>query len=243
MKHKFSLMLIILLIMVVMPQPVTASPSGAWAPTGSMTIPRLLHTATLLPDARVLVTGGVTAGGRTTAITELYDATSGIWSSTNSMMTPRSQHTASLLSTGKVLITGGSFQGTSLSSAEIFGPATGMWSSVSDMKHRRSSHVATLLSDGRVLITGGVAGDHSAPVENSAEIYDPQTNTWSATDHMAIARYNHQATLLMDGRVLVTGGFNISAFHVPMKSTEIYDPNTGEWSNATSMLTPRATHL
>ena len=243
MKHKLSLLLLILLIMVVMSRPVKASPSGTWAPTGSMTIPRLLHTATLLPDTRVLVAGGVTVSGRITAATELYNATSGIWSSTNSMITPRSQHTATLMLDGRVIISGGSFQGTSLSTAEIFDPATDTWISISSMQYRRSNHIATLLPDGRVLVTGGVGGNKSTPVENSAEIYDPQTDTWSTTDHMSNARYNHQATLLMDGKVLVTGGFNVSAFHVALKTVEIYDPVLHKWTNALNMSTPRATHL
>ena len=246
MKNEFPLVFASLLVVsttLAMIDPPPASPSGTWNPTGSMTIPRLLHTATLLPDGRVLVTGGVTAGGSTTATAELYDASQGTWSTTASMGAPRAQHTATSLPNGKVLVAGGSFRGASLSTAEIFDPATGTWTSTGSMTSQRSSHVATLLSDGSVLVTGGVGGNNGAPVENSAEIFDPQTGAWSIAEHMANARYNHEATLLVDGRVLVTGGFNISAFHVPMKTTEVYDPRTGKWSNTANMLTPRATHL
>ena len=74
-----------------------ASSSSTWSPTGNMTIARALHTATLLLDGRVLVTGGLTAGGGATATCELYDAFSGSWTFTASMLTPRSRHTASLM--------------------------------------------------------------------------------------------------------------------------------------------------
>lgn len=248
MRHRYLLILMSLFIVLSMLYTITDSvqalPSGTWTPTGTMTVQRLLHTATLLPDGRVLVAGGViSAGGRITAAAELYDPALGTWTATADMTTPRSQHMATLLSDGNVLVTGGSFRGASLSTAEIFHPATGTWTSTGSMSFARNNHVATLLLDGRVLVTGGVGSNSGLPVENSAEVYDPQTGRWSTIDHMANARYNHQSTLLPDGRVLVTGGFNVSAFHVPLKTTEIYDPATGTWKNAAAMSTSRATHL
>ena len=196
MKIKFRLIfasLLVILTTLATVQPVQASPSRTWSQTGGMTIPRLSHTAILLLDSRVLVAGGITTGGTSTATAELYAASQGVWSATNSMGTPRSQHMATLLPNGKVLITGGSFRGVSLATSEVFDPVTDTWSSTSSMNSPRSNHMATLLSDGRVLVTGGVGSNNSAPVENSAEIYDPQTGTWSTTQHMVNARYNHQA--------------------------------------------------
>src|SRR5262245_49635007 len=39
-----------------------------------------------------------------------------------------------------------------------------------------------------------------------AEVYEPGTNTWSEVAFMTSPRSGHTATLLSDGRVLVTGG-------------------------------------
>src|SRR5262249_48717826 len=74
-----------------------------------------------------------------------------------------------------------------------------------DLIMPRYYHTATLLQDGRVLVAGGVI-DGSAYVTNTAEIYDPATNAWSATGSMNVARGFHSAVLLPDGKVLVTGG-------------------------------------
>ena len=201
-----------LLVLLVILLPFTAaqaSTPGTWSATGSIAIPRARHTATLLSDGRVLVTGGLDAGG-TTATSEIYDVSSGTWSFTGSMLLARSRHTATLLTNGKVLVVGGRLtnQGPTLATAELYDPNTGTWSPTGSMANPRDNYVATLLSDGRVLVTGGVSGDDKGPiVTKSAEIYDPLTGSWTTIDHMASARYSHQATLLADGRVLVTGGF------------------------------------
>jgi Kelch motif len=216
---------------------------GAWSVTGSMAVARTQHAAVRLADGRVLATGGVTATA-TTGTAEVFDPAAGTWSLTGSLITPRSRHTATLLADGRVLVTGGRFRGASLASAEIYDADAGMWLAVAAMHAARDNHAATLLADGRVLVTGGVSGgDGGSPVEKSAEIFDPATDTWTAADHMSIARYNQQATLLADGRVLVTGGFNVSIFHIPIRDAEIYDPAADRWSQARNMDTPRATHV
>src|SRR5215831_18356796 len=76
------------------------------------------------------------------------------------------------------------------------------WSPAATMNVSRYSHTATLLNDGTVLVAGGRRGG----AIDSAEIYDPTTDTWSMTSNMHAPRYAHTATLLCDGRVLVTGG-------------------------------------
>ena len=219
------------------------APPESWTPTGSMTVARAQHAAARLADGRVLVTGGVTATA-TTASSETFDPASETWASVGDLITPRSRHTATLLLDNRVLVAGGRFRNASLASTEICDPASGVWSASAQMQAPRDNHSATLLADGRVLVTGGVSGgDAGGPVEKSAEIFDPATNTWTVADHMSIARYNHQATLLPDGRVLVTGGFNISIFHIPIRDAEIYDPAADRWVQVPNMATPRATHL
>src|SRR3954453_21229573 len=54
---------------------------------------------------------------------------------------------------------------------------------------------------------------------------------WSGADSLSSGRYNHTATLLNDGRVLVAGGNNSR----PLDSARLYDPATGRWSSAAPM--------
>src|SRR5262245_41328019 len=237
MKH---LVLVTLLIVGLVAEPAALA---SWTATGSLSVARTQHAAVRLADGRVLATGGITATA-TTSTAEIFDSAAGTWSPAASMVMPRSRHTATLLPDNRVLVTGGRLAGASLASAEIYDPAAGTWSLVAAMHSVRDSHTATLLDNGRVLVTGGVSGgDGGSPVEKSAEIYDPAGDTWTIADHMFAARYNQQATRLSDGRVLVTGGFNISISHIPSRDAEIYDPAADRWSQARNMGTPRATHV
>jgi hypothetical protein len=103
------------------------------------------------------------------------------------------------------------------------------------MADGRLYHTATLLSDGRVLVAGGCPNGPAYVVGNflaSAEIYDPKTGKFTATGSMAGGRTYQQATLLADGRVLVTAGEGDNQIVAPLASAEIYDPKTGTFSPA-----------
>ncbi len=72
-----------------------------------------------------------------------------------------------------------------------------------------------MMEDGQVLIAGG----YPDPITDTAEIYDPATGMFSEAGTMSMARAYHKATLLQDGRVLVTGGSNDKAeLFIPSKS-------------------------
>jgi hypothetical protein len=92
--------------------------TGTWSPTGALATARAYHTATLLPDGKVLVSGGYSSSGLASA--EVYDPATGTWSPTSALATARSGHTATLLPSGKVLVSGG---GGYLASAEVYQPA------------------------------------------------------------------------------------------------------------------------
>jgi hypothetical protein len=202
--------------------------SGTFSPTGSMRTARGFHTATLLSDGRVLIVGGNAGSwsftGAIRASAEIYDPKAGTFSPTGSMSVGRAWHTATLLSDGRVLVAGGEYNGQDLASAEIYDPKTGRFSPTGPMAVGRIYHTAALLADGRVLIAGGGSDYTDRLFLASAEIYDPKAGTFTATGEITDARTYHTATLLSDGRVLVTGGYGHLA---PLASAEIYDPKTG----------------
>ena len=177
--------------------------TGTFSPTGSLATARGLHTATLLPDGRVLIAGG-NDGSEVLASAELYDPATGKFSPTGPLATARDSHTATALSDGRVLIAAG-YDGTRtrFASAELYDPTTGKFSPTGSLATARNGHTATLLSGGRVLITGGYDGSGYSV---SAELYDPATGTFGPTGSMTDARTYHTATLLSDGRVLIAGG-------------------------------------
>jgi len=226
--------------------------TGTFTPTGSMATGRNLHTATVLRDGRVLVTGGSDGPHHALASAELYDPKTGKFSPTGSMKTARSFHTATLLADGRVLVTGGSAvgwlasPGDFLASAEVYDPKTGRFSPTGSMAGERVFHTATLLADRRVLVTGGAyrpATDTTYSLA-SAELYDPKTGTFSPTGSMADLRTFHEATLLADSRVLVTGGdadgWTYSGSY--LASAEIYDPKIGGFTSTGPMADAITSH-
>ncbi len=240
--------------------------TGTFAPTGSMNSPRFAHTATLLPNGKVLVAGGLGDGGNQVPASnsppvlgsaELYDPTTGTFTTTGSMLVPRTNHTATLISGGRVLIVGGiqdinvggpgnfhtkgeyPYSGHGLMTAEIYDIATGAFTETGSMSTARYGHTATLLTDGTVLIAGGIKssdGFDGGVSTATAEIYDPSTNTFAPTGSMQAFRDLHAATLLSNGKVLVTGGNWTSP------SAEIFDPATGVFSLTGSMVMSRSAH-
>jgi phosphatidylserine/phosphatidylglycerophosphate/cardiolipin synthase-like enzyme len=135
------------------------------------------------------------------------------------MSTARYGQTATLLADGRVLIVGGADGSTVLASAELYDPATGTFSPTGSLTTARYNHTATLLADGRVLIVGGGSISNGAgAVLASAELYDPKTSSFSPTGTMSTGRYDHTATLLADGQVLIVGGTATTTLSSPPRS-------------------------
>ena len=182
--------------------------TGAFTLTGSMTTARESHTVTLLKSGKVLIAGG--HKDRRAAMTvyssaELYDPERGIFSATGSMTTIRHKHAAALLPDGNVLIAGGSdkrdWQG-QYASAEIYDSTAGKFRAIGDMNMARFklANAVVSLRDGKILLAGG--GER-------LELYDPAANTFKVVGgRIDTARFFSAATLLQDGRVLITGGYD-----------------------------------
>jgi Galactose oxidase, central domain/Kelch motif len=227
---------------------VTISP-GLFNLVGDLQHARVYQTATRLLNGKVLVAGGaekkpLVFSGLASA--EIFDPTTGLFTATSNMGSPRFYHTATLLNNGKVLVTGGfglsgldgemdPIPPSALDSAEIYDPVTSTFMPTGKMSVARGGQTATLLLDGKVLITGGYGGNSSG-ILLTAEIYDPGTGLFTATGSMGTVRAGHTATLLSDGNVLIAGGSG------PTDSAEIYNTATGSFAPTGNMGTPRTSH-
>ena len=176
---------------------------------------RFDHTATLLPNGKVLVAGGSSGYNRSYNSAELYDPATGTWSYTDNTMGFRGNSSAALLQTGEVLVAGAR-------GAAIYKPgrhrfvATG--TPVVDWGNER----LTLLLDGRVLMTGGINTDGS--YSNRWQLYDPSSRSWVifVPYPMTVAHSGHISTRLPDGTVLVAGGLGYDG--QPETSAELFFP-------------------
>ncbi len=212
-------------------------------------LPRLItlrhsHTATLLPNGKVLIVGGYGDGGRVLTAAEIFDPKSNTFTSTGSLLAPRAGHIAVALRDGTVLIAGGVGPDWQfLAGAERYNPATGRFSATGAMTVPRESHAAVRLTDGRVLIVGGHQGRRAAiTLYASAELYDPASGTFQRTGDMQVRRHKHDAVLLRDGRVLVSGGSDERDNAGVYRSTEFFDPATGTFSAGPSLAHGRYKH-
>jgi hypothetical protein len=205
------------------------------------------HTATLLPDGRILVVGGQSGGTVLAAgSAEMFSAGAfAAYTPGTGSFAKRVGGTATLLQDGTVLIVGGSDGVTVLDTAEIFDPAgTGtVTATTGPLQTARMNHTATLLPNGKVLITGGADFAGTALLTpNQVEIYDPTAGTFAkVTGDLAVARAGHTATLLTSGpnagAVLLAGG--------GAPSFELYTvtgATTGISGGAVAWATARAGH-
>src|SRR6266540_1615308 len=182
---------------------VSASSSQQVKPLDNLATPRTGHTATVLSDGSILITGGRDADGNLIAASEIFDPETQTSSASATLNTARVDHSATVLLDGRVLIAGGSDANGALSSAEIFDPASpenGFQAVASPMTAARTHHTATLLSNGSVLIAGGETG-------GTAEIFDPTTQSFTPTLwNLTVARSGHTATWFANDSVLLAGG-------------------------------------
>ena len=200
---------------------------------------------TLLPDGRVLVAGGSGSTerfGPKLASSELYDPAAGTWTVAGSMTERRHGHSATLLPNGTVLVVGG-YDGRS-NSAELYDPITGTWTRTGNLPEPFLGHSDILLSNGTVLIAGGDVPTGPGAIGSAhAAVYDPASGTWTATGNMNTARLAQAATLLPDGRALVSGGRSDGGpGSATYASVELYDLDTRLWTPIADMTASRSGH-
>ena len=147
------------------------------------------------------------------AIPAASQDTPGVWKLAGSMSTDRRFGGDARLRDGRILAVGGTnttgVDGTAsvfYATAEIYDPVTATWTAANGLTTGgRALFSGAGLPKWKILLTGGWNGSAAL---SSADVYDPDTEFFSATGYMNIARMEHRSTMLFDGRVLITGGFN-----------------------------------
>lgn len=187
--------------------PVTAT----WRAAPPMSQARTNHTSTLLPDGRVLLTGGCVERFEAIASAEIFDPSTGTYTRLPDMRAARYGHTATLLRDGRVLIAGGTTE--PLEVAEFFNPSTNRFEAARgvDIGYRRH-HTATKLDDGTVFVAGGA---------EDAVLYDPAVDAIVDQVMLGGMLYEH-AAIAVRGGVLLIGGLRAS--YAPTSEILRYSP-------------------
>ncbi len=239
--------------------------SDSFAAMPSLSGTRALATADLLLDGRVLLAGG--GGGSITApagtaTTEIFNPYLRSWSPGPSMSSARAFAASARLADGRLLVIGGAnATGAVTASCDIFDPVANTWGGAAPMNSPRCGHSATVLNDGRIFVAGGVTnfqtlpgsttplGDALGTAQNTGEIYNPNTNSWTnVPGTMASRRFGHTQTLRADGRVLCASGLNgattLLGIEIPTwtTTTTYYNPVTNAFSAGPALSTPRVGH-
>jgi N-acetylneuraminic acid mutarotase len=233
----------------------TVTGTPAWGIAGGYS------SVTALQDGRVLVDGGVVnnfplANGQSVPGIALYDPTQGSWSFNSSEAHSGYYAASGVLGNGQVLVAGGAdLQGTgggaisAVAAADLFDPSTNLWSASAPMSTARQQHTATVLQSGEMLVTGGTSGVfswlESNSVFSSAELYNSATNSWNSVGSMSTARYQHTASLLGNGEVLVAGGNDINgtcSCTTFVSSADLYNPATNIFTATGTLNVARYAH-
>ena len=199
--------------------------TGVWSDTAPARV-HSGHTATLLPSGKVLVVGEAA---------EVYDPVTGAWIATDAPAQPRSggphRHPAAA---GRGAGVGA---GEASAGAEFYEPDRGTWSRAAPLPEGRHGGPTRRRCCPRARCWWVEDWGASGPVAG-AVVHMRATGTWTPTGRVSQHRYNHTATLLPDGKVLVAGGSSRDE----TASTELYDPATGTWSAAAPMSAARDSH-
>ncbi len=202
--------------------------AGVWTSTGNLPEPIGLQCANLLPNGKVMLTGG--GYNYVTKNCSLYDPASGTWTVAPPMFSPRLDFGSVLLADGRLMVIGGTGLGTG-SECEIFDPTAGAWSKAATLPGK-GYYRCILLANGDVF---AIAWDTKI---TATYLYHPATGTWTQSASLSAARRRYATVLLPDGRVMISGGIGGNS-PLGLAIVEFYNPTTGSWSSGAKMSTTR----
>jgi hypothetical protein len=210
-------------------------PTGVFGPEAQMASNNFGLAFAVLPDDRVLATGGSSSRGSLDDA-EIYEAQHNTWSALPRMPVARNQHTTTALLDGSVLVAGGtSATGDVLDSTALF-HSDGTWTTTGPMSQPRWGHTALRLNDGRVLIVGGWARAYPGPdvaPDHTVDLFDPATRRFTPVAPAPAVLWGTMFASLSDGRVLMAGGEDPAQGST--SQAWLYDPKTNGWTSARPM--------
>jgi hypothetical protein len=217
-----------------------------WSHAGNLLMPRQNHTATLLLDSTILITGGYL--NDILSECEIFDPRTGMSRKVAPMKLARHDHNAVLLSDGKVLVLGGRDGGagsTYINECEVYDPTSNTWSVITPMHDGRISASVVQFSDGSILVAGG--RNSPTTIATGAEMFDYSTSSWNSIAPI-LQPCNWQAGILMPhDRYMFTGGYGGGDLYtdIILNSTpkcEWYDQGHQSWYYAPTMNLLRSEH-
>ena len=193
-----------------------------------------------LPNGKTLIFGGQAAPGVSSNTVDEYDATTNTMRRLPSSATKAvgtSYPKLNLLADGRIVKTGAQRM------AAAFNPATNSWTNIDDMLFgfRQYGNAVLLPGGQKILAVGGQTSSSAAPTR-TAEILDMSAASpqWRYTGSLSYARLHANTVILPDGQLLIVGGGTWHKYAGPVRTAELYDPDTGTW---TPMATQQASRI
>jgi len=230
----------LLLCKIVIASCLIAQQYGHWEIVDSTILPHQDHASVVMNDGNVIVTGGITGYvSPYSRSAEIYNDSLNIWNLTDSMHYQRGNQKMVLLKDGRILVIGGYNQ----YSCEIYDPVNSTWEITDSLNYQRDwSFTASVLENGEVIVVGGVDIETNPPgiyTLKTCEKFDPTLEEWTIIDSLELERKGHTATILNDGRLLISGGDNSLG---SIAHCEVFNPITGQWSLTDSLSIKRGNH-
>ena len=215
--------------------------TNSWTRLPDMNERRWYPSSTTLPSGDALVVSGeIDRMGVTDNLPQIYEVATGKWRDLTTAVRSFPFYPREFVApNGKVFVAG-----PQLISWYLDTSGTGKWTRVADraLVLLRDYGPAVLYGKGKILYMGG----HDPPSETAEAIdLEAPSPAWRFVSPMSVPRRQHNATLLPDGKILVTGGSSGPGFNnsdVPALSSEVWDPETGRWTTWASLPVFRGYH-